>query len=452
MKIKFLGATNTVTGSKYLLTYRDKKILVDCGLFQGLKELRLKNWAEFPIKPTEIDSVILTHAHIDHSGYLPKLVKNGFRGKIYCTPATKQLCEILLPDAGYLMEEEARYANLKGFSKHSPALPLFTQQDAKDSLAFFHTVNFEKPFFLNNDLECKFIYGGHILGAAQVFLTWKEGNILFSGDLGRPGDPIMKPASLAPKNVKNLVIESTYGGRTHAKTDPLYALGEILNKTFRRNGTVIIPAFAVGRTQIMMYYLAQLKEKKIIPDIPIFLNSPMAISVTGIYCEMHSEHRLSETEIFNTCDIVRYVNREEESRNLNLKTGPMVIIAGSGMATGGRVLHHIRQFAPHPENLILFAGYQAAGTRGATLVGGGRAVKMHGQMVPINCEVINFDFLSAHADAEEMSDWLRQSKINPSKVFITHGEPTMSQLFSEKLKNQFNWDCLRPNYEEDFEL
>lgn len=451
MELRFLGGTGTVTGSKYLLTVANKKILIDCGLFQGLKTLRLKNWETLPVDPKTIDAVILTHAHIDHSGYLPLLVKNGFSKRIYSTPGTLDLCKILLPDSGHLQEEEARYANKKGFSKHKPALPLYSQKEAEDCLNFFNPVDFEEEFSLGSGITFRFYPAGHILGSAMVLLSAEGKTILFTGDLGRPNDLIMNPPAKIQRT-DYLVVESTYGNRRHDPKDPKEDLAAIINRTAKRKGALVVPAFAVGRAQALLYYIHLLKSTDAIPDIPVFLNSPMAINTTNIYCRYRREHRLSPEECEGMCGAAKFVNSAEESKALNNKEGPMVIISASGMATGGRILHHLKAFAPDSKNTILLPGFQAAGTRGAAMAAGVEAIKIHGGMVPVRAEVVKMDSLSAHADYQEILDWLKNFQTAPRQTFITHGEPIPASALREKIESQTGWKCRIPEYLETVTL
>jgi metallo-beta-lactamase family protein len=387
MHLQFLGAAGTVTGSKYLLRAGAHQVLVDCGLFQGFKPLRLRNWAEPPFDVRAISAVVLTHAHIDHSGYLPVLIKLGFRGRIYSSEATLDLCRILLPDSARLAEEDAERANRRGYSKHKPALPLYTERDAKLALEHFVTVPFGQDFEPVSPLRARFGRAGHILGASTVRVTDGRSTIAFSGDLGRAHDSIMR----APEPMDRadfLVVESTYGDRNHEPVEADIELGNVISRTVARGGTVVIPAFAVGRTQALLLSIARLKAKKKIPgDLAVYLNSPMAEDTTDVYHRHRAEHRLSEKECAAMCRAAKIVNSIEESKKLNLSHGPKVIIAGSGMATGGRVVHHIAAFGPRPENTIVFAGYQAGGTRGAAMLAGAREVKIHGNYVPIRAEV-----------------------------------------------------------------
>ncbi len=445
MRITFLGATKTVTGSKFLLSFGNKKILIDCGLFQGLKELRLRNWEKFPIDPHTIDSVVLTHAHIDHSGYLPVLVKNGFNGKIYCSEATKELCEVLLPDSGYLQEEEAKFANKHGYSKHKPAVPLYTRLEAENTLAYLRAIDFRKPIKLDEETHMSLIPAGHILGASFVQFKYYNRTILFSGDLGRPADPIMHAPSVI-QAADYLVLESTYGNRTHKKIDPLDELADIVSRTAARHGTIVMPAFAVGRAQHLLYLLYQLKLQNRIPNIPIYLDSPMAKSATAIFRKHPELHRLNAETAQKVCEIAQYINSKEESQALDEVKTAKIIISASGMLEGGRVLHHVKMFAPDPKNTIVFAGYQASGTRGADIIAGKKHIKAFGEDVAINAEVQVLSNMSAHADYEEILAWLAHFNHHPRKVFITHGEPDAAQALKEKIEEKYGWPCVIPDY------
>lgn len=445
MKLTFLGATGTVTGSKYLVEAAGKRLLVDCGLFQGLKQLRLRNWAPLPIDPTTIDTVVLTHAHLDHSGYLPLLVRNGFRGPVYCTRATRDLCAILLPDSARLQEEEAAYANRHGFSKHKPALPLYGVEDAKRAVRRMQPVEFGEPLVPAPGVTLQLDPAGHLLGAAIVRIEEAGRSLVFSGDLGRPDDLIMR----APQRVTRadyLVVESTYGNRIHSKVDPVDALATVLQRTFKRGGVVVVPTFAVGRAQELLYLTHLAKAAGLIPDVPVFLDSPMAIDATRIYHTHHGEHRLTPAQCESMHGAAKIVNTPEESRWLDGRSMPMVIIAASGMATGGRVVHHIKAFAPDHRNTILFAGFQAAGTRGAAMLGGAESVKIHGQYVPLRAEVAALDMLSAHADREEILGWLRGFEQAPRRTFVTHGEPVAADALRHAIEERFGWSVTVPDY------
>lgn len=446
MKIKFLGATECVTGSKYLIATSEHSILVDCGLFQGRKELRLRNWEKFPIDPSGINAVLLTHAHLDHSGYIPLLVKNGFRGKIYCTPATKELCSVLLPDSGYLQEELARFANKHKISKHKPALPLYTKEEAEASLRYFQEIDFGKDYQICEDLNVQFNRAGHILGAATILVTSKELSVLFSGDLGRLNDPIMYPPEII-KHTDYLIMESTYGDRLHEKQSPLDQLEEVVNRAVQRGGTIVIPAFAVGRAQIILYLIYKLKEAKRIPELPVFLDSPMAIDATEIFLRYKDEHKLSPSETSRVCKSAKYINTVEESKELDTYKTPKIIISASGMASGGRVLHHLKTFAGDERNIILFTGYQAEGTRGDILLRKHKKeIKLLGELITVNAEVLELENVSAHADVEEIIMWLRNLENAPKKVFITHGEEEAAHGLCESITKNFKWKCITPKY------
>ncbi len=445
MQITFLGATKTVTGSKFLMNFGDKKVLVDCGMFQGLKEFRLRNWVKFPVDPKHIDSVVLTHAHIDHSGYLPVLVKNGFNGKVYCSHATKDLCALLLPDSGYIQEEEAKFANKHGFSKHKPALPLYTLQEAEHTLEYFRAIEFKKAYKIDDETSMTLIPAGHILGASLVQFKHYNTTVLFSGDLGRPHDPIMHPPTII-QAADYLILESTYGNRLHNKVNPLDELCEIINRTIERSGTVIIPAFAVGRAQHLLYFIYQLKLENRIPNIPIFLDSPLAKSATGIFHQYSDLHKLSPELSTKVCEIPQYIHSKEESKALDQEAYPKVIISASGMLEGGRVLHHIKMFGPDPRNSIVFVGYQASGTRGADIINGKREIRAYGETVPVNAEVCVLSNMSAHADYEEILEWLSHFNHPPKKVFITHGEPEAAESLKQKIEERYKWTCVIPDY------
>ena len=442
VELRFLGGVGTVTGSKYLLESKTSKVLVDCGLFQGLKSLRLRNWNAPPFRPKDIDAVLLTHAHLDHSGYLPRFIKQGFAGRIHSSRGTHDLCRILLPDSGHLQEEEARYANKRGFSKHKPALPLYTEDDARESLKRFSPFGFGEPFAAG-EFRASFQPAGHILGASIATLRIDGIRMVFSGDLGRSNDPIMKPPTRV-EEADYLVVESTYGNRRHDAADAEDALGRHLARALARGGVVVIPAFAVGRAQTLMLFISRLKARGAIPDVPVYLNSPMAIDATRLYHEYRSEHRLSPEACNAACASAQFVHTADESRALNSRGGPMIIISASGMATGGRVLHHLKAFAPDPRNLILLPGFQAAGTRGAALAAGATEIKIHGGYVPVRAEVVRLDSMSAHADYVEILDWLRNFKRAPKRTFVTHGEPAAADEMRRRIGEQLGWEVSVP--------
>ena len=451
LQLSFLGGAGTVTGSKYLVENADHRLLVDCGLFQGFKALRLRNWDRFPVDPHRIDAVLLTHAHLDHTGYLPLLIKQGFAGSAYCSGATADLCEILLPDSGHLQEKDAEFANRHGFSKHKPALPLYTLKDAQSALKQLKPIEFEQRLNLPGGASVFLRRAGHILGAASIQLDWNGTKVVFSGDLGRYNDVTM----VDPVQVENadyLVVESTYGNRRHDVRDPEDALAEIIGRTVGRGGTVVIPAFAVGRAQSLMFHLNRLKTSRRIPDVPVFLDSPMAVDASDIFCKHVADHRLTERECREACAVAHYVRSVEESKALTVNSMPKVIISASGMATGGRVLHHLKSYAPDAKNTILFAGFQAGGTRGAAMVGGVDSIKIHGEYVPVRAEVKNLEMLSAHADVDEILRWLKCFKKPPRTTFITHGQASASDALRHRIEEELGWTCVVPDHGQQVEL
>ena len=451
MKLTFLGGVGTVTGSKYLLEDGRTRVLIDCGLFQGYKNLRLRNWAEFPVPPKSIDAVILTHAHLDHSGYLPLLIKNGFKGPVVCTRSTRDLCNILLPDSGFLHEKDAEFANRKGFSKHHPALPLYTEKDAERAMHSFRSAPFAKEQEIVAGVKAIFHPAGHILGAAIVEIQAHGLRIVFSGDLGRPNTPTMlDPTPM--RQADYLIVESTYGDRSHNGDDPEEALAQVISRTCARGGTVLIPSFAVGRAQTLLYHLQRLSAAKRIPQVPIYLDSPMAIDASELFFTHSGDHKLSEKECGQLSGVARYVHDSEESKILNADNTPKVIISASGMATGGRVLHHLHHLVTDARNTILFAGFQAGGTRGAALVGGADQIKIHGQYLPVRAEIDNLEMLSAHADAGEVMSWLGNFKSQPNTTFVTHGEPAAADALRRRIEEELKWNCRVPEYKEQIEL
>jgi metallo-beta-lactamase family protein len=451
MEITFLGATGTVTGSRYLVDTDTRRILVDCGLFQGLKQLRLRNREPFPVDPPSIDAVVLTHAHLDHSGYIPLLVRSGFSGPIYCTPATRDLCGILLPDSGHLQEEEASYANREGYSKHHPAEPLYTEREAIRSLDRLFAVPFDEEVDLGEGVSVRFHPAGHILGAAMAELIAGGTRVLFSGDLGRPDDPLLPaPARIAAADY--LVVESTYGDRSHPPGEAGDHLAEVIQRTARRGGVVLIPSFAVGRAQHLLYLLHRLKRESRIPDLPVFLDSPMAGRATGLFRDASEGQRLDESERKAICSVARPVETVADSKRIDAMSFPRIIISASGMATGGRVLHHLKVFAPDPKNTILFAGYQAMGTRGARMLAGAASVKIHGGDVPVRAEVVMLENMSAHADASEILGWLGGFEEAPLQTFVTHGEPTAADSLRRRIEEELGWHARVPEYLETVRL
>ncbi len=458
LKLQFIGATETVTGSKFLLHNAKAKIMIECGLFQGLKELRLRNWAPLPIKPSDIDAVVLTHAHLDHSGYFPVLIKQGFKGKAYASTPTVELCKILLPDSGFLQEEDAVFATKKGFSKHVPALPLYTYSDAIRSLSFLQPVANGNPFDLGHGISAKLIPAGHILGARFVHITAStpyKRTILFAGDIGRY-DALISAEPSRIKEVDYLVIESTYGDRLHPEEDVFARFEKIINETVKRNGKVLIPAFAVGRTQEVIYILKELQEQKRIPlDIPIYLNTPMGINATKVYTKFAPEDNYLKKGLdLHPFDLpnLHLVHTQEESKALNQLDTPAIILSASGMLTGGRILHHLKAYAKDPNTTLVLVGFQAAGTRGQAILAGVKSIKLHGQQVNINCQIESIESISAHGDYEDILKWLSKFNKEPKTTFIVHGESKAAASFAEKIKKSLNWNAVVPRYLDEFKL
>ena len=446
VNITFLGGTGTVTGSKYLVQHDGKKLLVDCGLFQGYKQLRLRNWNPMPIEAADVDAVLLTHAHLDHSGYLPLLHRQGFRGRVHATPATCDLCAILLPDSGHIQEEDAAFVNRHGYSKHAPALPLYSKHDAIVSLNLLHPEVIGKTFSPIPGWKATFSSAGHILGAASILLEVGGRRILFSGDLGRPDDLIMKAPDLPPE-ADTVLIESTYGNRTHPQEDVLAELAPALKRVASRGGVAVLPVFAVGRAQALLYAISLLKERGEIPhSLPIFLDSPMAVHTTELLPRHPDAHRLDAEALHQVKHIATMVETPEQSKALAKRHGPMVILSASGMATGGRVLHHLAHYLPDHRNMVILTGYQAPGTRGDTLAKGGTTVRIHAQEVAVNAEVVQLQSSSAHADATQLLDWLKHMKHAPDQVYVVHGELEASDMLRQRIEHELKWRAVVPEH------
>ena len=451
VRLRFFGATDTVTGSRYVIEAQGLRIAVDCGLFQGYKMLRDRNRRPFPVPPSSIDAVVITHAHLDHTGYLPALVRDGFTGPIHTTTGTAELCQLLLPDSGRLLEEEAGYARERHSSKHEKPTPVYTEVDAFAALRSFRSHGFDETITLGEGITTRFVPAGHILGAAQVQVEAGGRRIHFTGDLGRSDDPLMNPPrALEPTDV--LVTESTYGNRSHPAVDPAKELGEVVTRVAKRGGVVIIPAFAVGRAETLLLHLSRLRDRSDIPDIPVYLNSPMAVDASQIYQRHPDEHRISEAEFRSMYSLAHLVRTVDESKLLNLRGGPMVIISASGMLTGGRVLHHVMAYGSDPHNAIILSGFQAGGTRGAALANGERTLRIYGKDVPIRAEVVALESLSAHADSDQLMAWMAASPIAPAQTYITHGEPEASDALRTRIQRQLGWEARVPEQGETVDV
>jgi metallo-beta-lactamase family protein len=461
-KITFLGAAGTVTGSKYLVEAGGKRLLVDCGLFEGSKELKQRNWQQFAVVPATIDWLLLTHAHIDHTGYIPRLVKAGFRGPIYANAATHELCGLLLPDSAHLQEEDAQYAAKKAYSSHKPPLPLYTVDESQTALKQFTEIPRADAFTISPQFSVKPHDAGHILGSSWLELTITENGkqtlVVFSGDLGRYNQPILKDPE-APTRADFLLCESTYGDRDHPAGSVADVLADVINRTAKRGGAVVIPAFAVDRTQIIMYYLRQLEDQKRIPVLPVYVDSPMAINVTDFYVRHHEDHKLTFTQEEQSGDRdplniqeVHLTRSVEDSKKINDVVSPCIIVSASGMATGGRVLHHLAQRLPDSRSSVLLVGYQAEGTGGRAMQDGAKFLRIFGQQVPVRAEIVTIGQLSAHAGKSELLRWLSGFKAAPKQTFLVHGEPVALNSLRDAVTSQFKWPVTIPAYLQSFEL
>ncbi len=450
--LTFQGAARTVTGSRYLVETAGGRVLVDCGMFQGLKELRLRNWAPPPVPPASIDAVVVTHAHLDHVGMLPRLVAQGFNGRIFCTPGTQDLCSLVLPDAGRLQEEEADRANRKGYSKHHPALPLFTETDAIRTLSRLQPVGYARPIPVGSTgLQVEFIPAGHLLGAAYVRMRRTDGSggtVLFGGDLGRYNRPILPDPSAGP-DTDVLLVESTYGDRLHPAEEDTERLSTLIRETARQGGKLIIPSFAIGRVEEVLYAIKQLEDAGTIPTLPVYLDSPMAIQALKFYerraheLDDDIERRRGEVSAFSTKRLVAVVSAQE-SKAVVQRAGPAIVVSASGMATGGRVLHHLANGLSDSRNTVLFVGFQAAGTRGRQLIEGAPEVKMFGEMIPVHARIEKLNGMSAHADAGEIVQWLRTLPKPPQVTYLVHGEPSAQDTLRTRIETELAWNVQVP--------
>ncbi|GGK68398.1 MBL fold metallo-hydrolase RNA specificity domain-containing protein [Ornithinimicrobium pekingense] len=439
--LTFLGAAGTVTGSKTLLTVDGRTLLVDAGLFQGEKTWRLRNWEPFPVSPRTVDAVVLTHAHLDHCGYLPALVREGFAGPVWCTEDTRRLAEIVLRDSAYLQESDAAHAARRGYSRHHPPRPLYTVTDVEQSLPLFRTVDFDEEHLVDPavGLQVRMTRAGHILGSASVSVTWPGGSVLFSGDLGRVDHPVLRSRDIPP-GAHHVVVESTYGDREHPDPDgaAYEKLADAVRRTTARGGTVLVPAFAVDRTEVVLQALSQLRRAGRIPDVPVIVNSPMALAALRVYRQAASRGELRPDLRGELADLptLREARTVEESRALNRPRMPCVIISSSGMTTGGRVVHHLRHLLPDRRNTVVLTGYQAVGTRGRALAEGAHQVKMHGEYVPVRAEVVQVDEFSVHADASDLLSWVAALEPAPRTVLVNHGEADSARALARRIDEE----------------
>ena len=460
LSLKFLGAARTVTGSRFLIAYREKRFLVDCGLFQGGKALRQRNWESLPVPPETLDAVVLTHAHIDHSGYLPRLLKEGFQGPVYCTAATADLLSLLLPDSGRLQERDAEYANRKKYSRHRPALPLYTEAEAERVLDALETIPYHRLKPLAEGLEFEYLHAGHILGSAMIRMRCRVGGVsrilFFSGDLGRRFQPIIKDPEWV-EEADFLILESTYGDRVHENVDVPAFLEQLILETVKRGGSLIIPAFAIGRSQRVLYLLRELEEAGRIPRLPVYLDSPMAVGAVAMYCSHLEEHDLEMKQLTSqACPLeagrISLVHSVEESKALNERTEPSIIVSPSGNLAGGRILHHLKRRLPDRRNTVLFVGFQPEGSLGRLILEGIEQVRIHGGGVPVNARIESLNALSAHADSAGILEWLGRFKRPPSRIFLVHGEPAAQEALKEKIPRVHPSQVSIPDHLEEVKL
>lgn len=450
ISIQFLGAAQTVTGSRHLIRSGNTTIMVDSGLFQGEKELRLLNWQPLPVKAKEIDLVLLTHGHLDHTGYLPCLVKQGFAGEIWGTAPTNDITRIVLMDSAHIQEEDAAKANEENYSKHKPALPLYTVKEVESMLPMFKAKTLDSYIPINDHISCRFNYNGHIPGATFIELKIHGHTIVFSGDIGRPHDPVLYSPQ-KPQRADVLVLESTYGDRINT-TDALNHLAGIVNSTVANHGSLIIPSFAVERSQLLLYMIAQLKKQKRIPGIPVYFDSPMALEAMEVLKHYPAWHKLTVDDFKYMVEGVRLVQSLQETHDVTNLSTPKIVIAGSGMASGGRVLAYMSRYIGDKNSCILLAGYQAKGTRGRALLEGAEEIKMFGKYFPVKASIQNLEGISAHADQEEILDWLDQLEKAPQKIFLVHGEPESCAALKDKIRERYGYNCEIPLMNQKFNL
>ncbi len=448
--IQFLGAAGTVTGSKYFITTLRKKILIDCGMFQGLRELQSLNWQPLPVAITDIDMVLLTHGHLDHTGYLPRLVKDGFAGQIWCTAPTLQITKIILEDCARIQEEDAARANEKGYSKHNPAVPLYDVADAERTIPLLYPQQPDIWIEIDTDIHCRFRYNGHIIGSTFIELKIGDKIIVFSGDIGREQDALMYPPQ-KPEQASVILMEATYGGTLHPDNAE-EELVRIINETAAKSGTLVIPSFAVERTQLLMYLLWKLRESGAIPAIPVYMDSPMGTSVLEVFERNLNWHKLSADDCEKMCSEIKLIKNIQETYTLAKAEFPKVIIAGSGMATGGRVLTYMLQYLPDANATMLLAGYQAEGTRGRDLLDGAKEIKIFGKFFPVRAKVENITSLSSHADQGELINWLSKLESKPENIFLIHGEAEALAALKAKIMEVYGWEATIPALNETYAL
>ena len=456
-ELTFLGAARTVTGSKYLVEHDGRRVLLDCGLFQGLKELRTRNWEPFPIPPASLDAVVLTHAHLDHVGYLPRLIAQGYTGRVFCTAGTMELAGLVLPDSGRIQEEDARQANRHHYSKHEPALPLYDETDAQRALTHLQPVGYDRELEIVPGVSVEFRQAGHLLGSAAVVMRLKDGpRILFGGDLGRYERPVL-PDPAPAIEADAMLVESTYGDRDHPADDRGEAIAQIVRDTAARAGKLIVPAFAIGRVEELLYWIRRLEQENRIPVLPVYVDSPMAGEALRFYgqrsLELDPDMRPERKNVsmFATSRF-RAVTSPQESKQLTASSKTAIVISASGMATGGRVLHHHAAALPHERNTVLFVGFQAAGTRGRALVEGAQDVKIHGSFVPVRARVARIDSMSAHADRNEILRWLGTTPAPPKRLFLVHGEPGPMDALKATIEQRLGWNVHTPGHQERVQL
>ena len=475
ISLTFLGAARTVTGSKHLVEANGRRVLIDSGLFQGLKELRLRNWDSLPLRPEQIDAVVLTHAHLDHCGYLPRLVAQGFRGRVFCTQGTQDLCRIVLPDAARLQEEDAEYANRAGYSRHKPALPLYREVDAARAVSQLQPCGYDRRLPVTDGIEIEFVNAGHLLGSSYVRMHVDGRSVLFGGDLGRFERPVLPDPTMVSET-DYLLVESTYGDRVHEQDDNGDRLAGIVSSTAERGGKLIIPAFAIGRVEELIYWLKRLEDERRIPALPVYLDSPMAAAALARYTERvreldpemdpanhdakapHDEHahqprwararHVPEERAMAVFATTRFtvVQSPEQSKQVTASRQPAIVLSSSGMAEGGRVLHHLKAALPNERNTVLFAGYQGVGTRGRRLVDGEKSIKIHGEWVPVSARIEHLDSMSAHADSNEIMRWLGGFTRPPERTFIVHGEPAAIDALGARIGRELGWTCTMPEH------